>query len=102
MPFSLPQFSFSLRGRSLPPLAGLLTVAWWVATGLLVFLLAADALVFYRYGFNDTAPSGAPAAAETFRVHAETIKKAADIIAARQAEFEAAPSVPSDLPDPFR
>ena len=103
MAFRLLKLLPSLRrGRAAPSLAGVLAAASWAILGLALALLAADALMFYRYGFGEIVVPESALPTETFRVHEETIKKAAEAIAGRQAQYEAAPDLKGDLPNPFR
>lgn len=101
MNFILPSFH-SLRGRLAFRLASVLELAWWVILGIFLLFLLTDALVFYHYGFGRGVPPAGVPAGEIPRISEATIRAVVLELEREREQFEAAPSVPADLPNPFR
>lgn len=98
-----PNFNFDLfRTHLRLSLPTVLTVGWWALIVLLIAFLIFDGFLFFQYGLGRAEePAVAPAEA-AFSFRQEVIRAAAAKIQERQAQFEAASAIPSDLPNPFR
>lgn len=94
----------SLQGLPTLPLPSLLRISGWVILTVLFAMLFLDGILFYQYGLGHAAlpASSLPGKRTSFRVAEEDIRSAAAAAEARRAQFEAAPILPLDLPNPFR
>ncbi len=99
----LPNFNADLfRTHLRLSLPAALTVGWWALVVFLIVFLTFDGFLFFQYGLGRAEePAVAPGeTALSFRQ--EVIRAAAAKIQERQAQFEAASTISSNLPNPFR
>jgi hypothetical protein len=99
----LPNFNANLfRTHPRLSLPTALTIGWWALVALLIAFLTFDGFLFFQYGLG-RAEEPAVASGETvLSFHQEVIRAAAAKIQERQTQFEAASTIPADLPNPFR